>query len=90
VWFEQRYLYVTEYSKYKPLYKGSKYIDRKIVDKENQITFSQYRNYYGYPGFLSGGIRMCEKVNKRVAEEIERKKNFGQLMQTFDLEEISL
>jgi hypothetical protein len=90
VWFEQRYLYVTEYSKYKPLYKGSKYIDRKIVDKESQITFSQYRNYYGYPGFLSGGIRMCEKVNKRVAEEIERKKNFGQLMQTFDLEEISL
>jgi hypothetical protein len=89
-WFEQRYLYITQFSKYNSSYKGVEYAIRSIVEKDKQEVLSQYKNYYGYPGFMSQAVRMCEKVNIRVAEEIERKMTFSQLIQTFDLKKISL
>jgi hypothetical protein len=87
-WFEERFLYAGENSKYIHDYEGVKYSNYKFIEiKSNQIL-SEYKNYYGYSGFMSQGIRMCEKVNNIVSQEILQKRVNGHLRQVFNLEGI--
>jgi hypothetical protein len=87
-WFEQRYSYISENNKNQNNYKGVRYSEYKFLDAETKEILSHYKNYYGYPGFLSQGIRMCEKVNNIVSQEILQKRVNGHLRQVFNLEGI--
>jgi hypothetical protein len=90
-WFEDRYSLETKFSKYNPSYNGVKYVIRNITEKDSGALLSQSKNYYGYPGFMSGGVRMCQDVNKRFAEERNwKRKAGGRLVLTFNLEGVRL
>jgi hypothetical protein len=86
IWFEKRFLDITTFSKYSPSYKGVEYVTSSIVEKGTREVLSIDKNYYGYPGFMSQTVRMCESVNIRVEEEMNlKRREGGRLILTFGL-----
>jgi hypothetical protein len=79
-WFSSNFLFTLKNGK-----DDIKFSFGEIRNKQNGKLISIFKTYYGYSGFLSGGIRMCEDVFPNLKEELN-KNDIYQLQYTFGIE----